>query len=353
MAKRTEPVNALVHEPSPPNLPAQVSDSNPIGAMMREFMERGATADAAAAIDKMMEAYLKMEAVGAEKSFARAFAAFQDECPNVAVSKAVPLKGGGVKFRYAPFESIIDEVGPTLRKHGFSFTHSTDYRSEPVRVVATCTLIHTDGHRRSADFSCRVGAGAPGLSAAQEDGAAATTAMRRAFCAVCGIVVRSTDAREEGEPITPAEAAAIEERVGRACGGDVEQIARYLKLGGANNWADIRRAKYEVVVAALDAAESPPNRNLHNPEQKSETTAPAVPFPASYDDAGAWRSAMLEQMAARWGCPAKAAAGAFDAILKASGVTSYVAVEIPRRKAAWESLTTGKLDRYAPKPGGA
>lgn len=330
-----------VHDPKQPSLPTAPATALSIPDMMQAVIAKDLTPESVGVMKELVALKRELDADEAKRAFNRAFIALKRDLKPIAALKAIPLKGGGVKSTFAPLADIKGEIDPLLDKHGFTDTY-TQEPAEGGKTTVTCILIHEGGHERSAPFTCRLHQ-SPNNTDAQNDGGTSTLARRYALCLMLGLVFDySQDARLEGDTITAEEAAALQERVGQLCCGDADQMARYLKLGGANAWTEIRRSKYEVVLAALEQADPAPS------PAPAPAAAPATPFPASYDDAGAWRSAMLEHMATRWGCPAKAAAGAFDAILKASGVSSYVAVEVPRRKTAWESLTAGKLDKYAP-----
>lgn len=206
----------------------------------------------AAITDKIMSGELNKEkldmverlvSIDAERKFAAAFVALQKEMPKIKATKPIPDKHGNIKFRYAPFESIMREVQPYLQKHGFTVSFSM--RFENTRVIQTCTLRHEGGHKQSNDFAARVGQGPPGSNECQADGAASTYAKRFALCDALNIVVEQmdTDGRAEGAYITPEQAQELESRI-QLIHGDVKA---FLALAEADSFETISAAKYNIL----------------------------------------------------------------------------------------------------------
>lgn len=333
------------------NLPAVVPQvSMSPGQVLASIVEKGVTSDNAEAMIRLTTFVREEES---KRSFAAAFAAFQAECPKVVAETPIPDKLGNVRFRYAGLDSILEVVAPILARHGLGYSFTQGPAQEMGRITAICTLSHTDGYSKSGEATIRAGSGPSGASESQADSAALTMAQRRAFCNVCGIVVRKgADARDEGDVISATEAADLQQRVFDACtvNGrlDEEQVKRYLKFGGATTWSGIRRVRYEQLVQLPALRRSGGAASAPPAAAPSQSATPAKPFQASFDDAGAWRSAMIAEIAQRWNCTTTAAA-IFSEMEKASG-KSYLSMTAEGRRAAWEKLTSGGLDRrFAPK----
>jgi len=225
---------------------AETNGENPIGGILHELIGRGVTEDNAAALEKVCDLYVKMDAVQAKKAFAAAKAALQAELPVVAATRVIPDKQGNVRSVFAAYEDIMEQVKPYLVRHGFSvsFTmHASDNRME-----AVCTLTHAAGHCESNSFSVRIGSGPPGCSEAQSDGAARSYARRGALCDALNIVIdKDTDARMEGATISEQEAADLEKQAA-AAGIRKED---FLRLADAETFADIRQSKLSVLKQVL------------------------------------------------------------------------------------------------------
>ena len=235
-----------------------VPQENKITAMLQAVVDSGITAESAAAMKELAILYRQEQAHDARLAFNRALNAMQRELPTVDSTRSVPDRNGNTKFVYASYEDIWGQVAPVLFRHGFSVGFNMKVADN--RVVVTCTLTHDGGHERSNECAVRIGGGAPGLSGGQEDGAAETSAKRRAFCAAINVPLnKDKDALVDGATINPGLAAEIEARV-RAIVGDSEAAyARWLSLGGVASFADLREAKADVVLAQLTKEESKSN----------------------------------------------------------------------------------------------
>lgn len=197
--------------------------------MLQTVIQGGVTAENAAAFEKLIELHWKMQERDAERDFASAFVALQAEIPNVKAVKAVPNKDGTVRYKFAPYEEIMEQVSPLLKKHGFTVTFSTDYKDN--RLIKTCTLQHTSGHSKSNSYAVRIGSGPPGSSETQADGAAATYAKRGALSDCLNIVTeKDDDANAEGDFITKEQAEELQHRV-KMTNSDEK---KFLKFCGVN-----------------------------------------------------------------------------------------------------------------------
>jgi hypothetical protein len=183
-----------------------------VAGMLQAVIDKGVTAENVAAVEQIVKLYEHMQEKDAEKLFAQAFNALQSEMKGVRAMKAVPNKDGGVRYKYAPYEDIMDQVKPMLEKHGFTVTFSTEYVED--RLVKHCTLQHLGGHSKTNKFAVRIGSGPPAATASQADGAASTYAKRFALCDCLNITIETdSDARAEGATITDEEAMELQRRV--------------------------------------------------------------------------------------------------------------------------------------------
>jgi hypothetical protein len=183
-----------------------------VAAMLGKIIDKGITAENVAALESLVGLYDRMQAKQAEKDFAQAFSQLQSEMPRVVATKPVPNKDGTVRYRFAPYEEILEQVQPYLSKHGFSV--SFDSSVAEGRMTATCTLRHISGHSQSNQFSVRIGQGPPGATETQADGSAKTYAKRGALSDALNIVVdHDDDARMIGKPIGKAIAWELKQRV--------------------------------------------------------------------------------------------------------------------------------------------
>jgi hypothetical protein len=224
----------------------------PVAQMLQAAIDKGVTADNVAAVEKLVDLYERMQDKAAEQQFAAAFVALQSEMPRIEAIKPVPNRDGSVRFKYAPYEEIMEKVRPLLQKHGFTVTFSSEVREN--RVVQTCTLQHVGGHKRSNQSMARIGNGPPGSSDAQADGAASTYAKRQAFCDALNIVVEHDsdaapqDARNEGAPISREQVQYLKEQLHETGSNE----AAFLKLAGVGRIEEIGSSSYSVLVRMLE-----------------------------------------------------------------------------------------------------
>ena len=230
----------------------QVAKPQPtVADMLQAVVERGVTAENVSAVKEIVGLYERMQDREAEKSFAGAFVALQSELSAVKAMKPVLNRDGTTRYTYAPYEEIMEQVRPLLQKHGFTVEFSTDYAEG--RLIKTCTLQHTGGHKRSNKFAVRIGSGPPSASECQADGAASTYAKRFALCDALNITIdKDSDARAEGGKVTQEQAAELERRVSETN----SDRGAFLKLAGAATYTEIPAAKYDVLDQLLRRKEA-------------------------------------------------------------------------------------------------
>lgn len=223
-----------------------------VGAMLEKFIERGVTPENVTAFERLIDLKLKLDQIDAEKQFAAAFAALQAEMPAIQATQPVPNNDGTVRYMFAPYEKIMEQVRPLLVKHGFAISFNSDFKNE--RIYQTCTLMHVGGHSRSNTFMAAIGRGPPGASSAQADGAASTYAKRFALCAALNITIeRDTDAQSVGEPISPEKVQYLKEQVAETRSNE----RAFLKFAGVEHYEDIGETQYDALVRALEAKKRP------------------------------------------------------------------------------------------------
>jgi hypothetical protein len=176
-------------------------------------------------------------------------------------------KGGGVRFTFADYEAISDEVEPLLAKYKFAHSYDAEFL-EGGRMQVSLKLTH-GGHSQVTRFPCRIGDGPPGASAMQADAAAVTYAKRFVLCLALDIVVEKifegADARVVGDSISPAMAADLEKRAEKF----PKKIPFLLALAEAETFAQIPQGAYRRVNKALSKWESGPK------EQSAPAALPA------------------------------------------------------------------------------
>lgn len=154
-------------------------------------------------MERLLAMKKDIDAQRAKKRFIESMAAFQADCPTINKTKEVKTRAGIVAYRYAPIESIIEQVKPLLKKHGFSY--STDMELLVDGVKAICKVTHAGGHSENSQMSVPLGNKTDVMSRSQVVAAAQTFAKRYAFCNAFGILTgdEDTDGSIPGVPVPP------------------------------------------------------------------------------------------------------------------------------------------------------
>ena len=212
--------------------------------MIERLAEKGITPEA---LEKLCNLREQEQNRAAKREFATAFVDLQTDIPIIQAERAVPNNDGSVRYKYAPYEDIMRQVSPLLRRHGFTVSFST--KVDGARVVAYCTLLHRSGHEKTNEYAVRIGDGPPKATPTQADGAAYTYAQRGALCDALGITVagRDDDAREIGAPVTDDQAEDLRQRVAETR----SDKAKFLRVAGASSYETIPAAQYARLVAML------------------------------------------------------------------------------------------------------
>ncbi len=231
---------------------AKLSPLDQVTAMIDSVLKKGTSKEDVAVVEALMGVFERMQTKSAEQAFNTAFVELQSTMPKVKATEPVPNNDGSVRYRFAPYEAIMDQVGPLLVTHGFTVSFSNRYDGN--RIIAICTLRHRAGHSAANEFAVRIGSGPPKASEAQADGAAATYAKRFALCNALNIRIEKldNDAQLVGATISKAQADLLRQRV-RATGSDEKS---FLKYAGADSFENIGEAVLPMLEQMLRRKES-------------------------------------------------------------------------------------------------
>lgn len=202
-------------------------------------------------LGKMMDLYERNDKRQAERDFAGALTALQSETIRVKATKKVDEKADGTcRYKFAPYEEIMEEIQPLLSKHGFSITFDTEAGDN--RLTSICTLTHSSGHSRSNKFAVRYGK-PPGSSDAQGDMSTKSYAKRGALCDALNISIEhdtdgADDPRIEGHPITQEQADQLRE----LCDTAKADRQKFLKAAKVETYEAIMSAAFPELRAMLE-----------------------------------------------------------------------------------------------------
>ncbi len=171
-----------------PHKEVEIVPSKSPADLIAMAIEKGTNVDA---LEKLMGLQERWEAREAKKAFDRSMAAFQAECPTIQKTKEVKTKEGKSAYKYAPIESIVNQVKTILEKHGFSYSTSMELKEKGVKVAVK--VVHTQGHSEISEMEVPFGTQTAIMSNSQQAAAAQTFAKRYAFCNAFGILTGDQD----------------------------------------------------------------------------------------------------------------------------------------------------------------
>jgi len=164
-----------------------VSEQQPVETLIAKAIEHNVSIET---MEKLLAMRRELKAEAAKEAFFRDLSAFQAACPVIKKTKEVRGKDGKIRYRYAPLDDIISQIGKILEEHGFSYTVQPKHNGD--HMGAVCTLHHVDGHDESSEFNVPIDKEAY-MNEPQKYASALTYAKRYAFCAVTGILTGEED----------------------------------------------------------------------------------------------------------------------------------------------------------------
>ena len=176
-----------------------------VEGLISQAIDKGIPVDT---MERLLTMRTQLKTEWAKEQFNKAMANFQAECPQITKTKEVKTKSGIVAYRYAPIESIVQQVAPFLKTNGFSYSTSMELKEAGVKVIVR--VVHVSGHSEESSMEVPFGNKTEIMSASQVTAAAQTLAKRYAVCNAFGILTgdEDTDARPvapETEPAKPKE----------------------------------------------------------------------------------------------------------------------------------------------------
>jgi ERF superfamily len=151
-------------------------------------------------MERLLAMRRELKAEWAKEQYDKAMSAFQADCPTIEKTKGVTTKSGIVAYKYAPIESIVDQVKEYLQKHGFSYATNMELlENGTMKVKVSIRVTHEGGHSETTEMTVPLGNKTDIMSQTQVVAAAQTFAKRYAFCNAFGILTgdEDTDALRE------------------------------------------------------------------------------------------------------------------------------------------------------------
>lgn len=146
------------------------------------------------ALEKLMDLQERWEETQAKKSFERALAGFQADCPVVNKANTASLKtksGAEFQYSYASLDIIMQVIRPILKIHGLSVRFDTAQSSDGGHTTL-CKVGHVDGHSETSSFICPIDKEMH-ANDTQKQGSASSYGKRYALCNALNIATGEDD----------------------------------------------------------------------------------------------------------------------------------------------------------------
>ncbi len=147
----------------------------------------------------------RVKAEQGKEEFVRALSKFQEECPVIVKTKEVLNKNGTtVRYKFAPIDSIVEQIKKPLTRAGLSYTWTV--KNDEKSVTATCKVTHILGHSEESSFTIPIDTEGY-MTAPQKVASALTFAKRYSLCNALGISTGdedtdATDVKKEKEALS-------------------------------------------------------------------------------------------------------------------------------------------------------
>ena len=154
-------------------------------------------------LERLLAMRRELKQEWAKEQYDKAMSEFQADCPIIEKTKGVKTKSGIIAYRYAPIESIVDQVKEFLQKHGFSYSTNMELiENGTTKVKVSIKVTHFAGHSETTDMTVPLGNKTDIMSQTQVVAAAQTFAKRYAFCNAFGILTGDEDNDTNSIPVS-------------------------------------------------------------------------------------------------------------------------------------------------------
>lgn len=160
-------------------------------ALIAQAIDKGVSVET---MEKLLAMRRELRAEKAKEEFDKAMAKFQAECPQIEKTKGVKTKAGILAYKYAPIESIVEQVKKALQENGFSYSTNMELiENGTTKVKVSVKVTHSAGHSDVTSMTVPLGNKTDIMSQTQVVAAAQTFAKRYAFLNAFGIMTGDED----------------------------------------------------------------------------------------------------------------------------------------------------------------
>lgn len=175
-------------------------EENSVEAFITKALESNTPVET---MEKLFALQEKVIASRAKAGFVQALSAFQAKCPVIEKKKKVMNKDGStIRYKYAPMDSIIEQIQKPLAESSISYTW--EVKNEPGFITAVAIATHILGHSERSEFKVPIDTEGY-MTTPQKYASALTFAKRYSLCNVLGISTgdEDTDATDVNKEAAP------------------------------------------------------------------------------------------------------------------------------------------------------
>ncbi len=195
-----------------------------------------------ARLEKFMDLQFKFEDRQNERSFNKALADFQMECPVIKKTKKVSFNT--TDYNYSPLDEIVFVIRPIMGKFGLSFSFDNEAKDGTKAKLYT-TVMHSSGYSKKTTWDYDLMSQGGQMNTSQRNKSALTYAKRAGLENALGIVTTDEDddaMRAIENPASPMEIKSLKEYVTLANANE-KDLLTFFKVENYNemNSYDVRR----------------------------------------------------------------------------------------------------------------
>lgn len=204
-------------------------------------------------IAKLVELQERIQDRQAEREFAQALLAFQNECPVIHKNKTAEVvskrTGGKFSYDFASLDYLAATIRPHLDRHGISYSFDCAI-ADGIMTVKTI-LRHVGGHREVTSFSAPIDKEAL-MNESQKVASASSYARRYGLMLALGIATggEDDDGRKAGTKLLTDDQVATLQALIQETGANQ---SRFLQFMGVEQIASISIKDYQKAVRSLEA----------------------------------------------------------------------------------------------------
>lgn len=199
-------------------------------------------------IERFFDLYERQQQFEAKRAYTESFAAMQPELPIIDERGSIKNRVGQKQSGYALWEDVVEQIRPTMAKHGFALSFKPTI-TENNKVRVTAVLSHRQGHSEESTYELPADASGS-KNAVQALGSSTSYAKRYLAFGLLNIASRGEDdgGKAGGGEVVSDEQADMIRKLIAATKSDVN---KFLTFFNAESVSDLPAAQFERALGFL------------------------------------------------------------------------------------------------------